>query len=517
MVRADRVDAGPGLKTAVAVTGLLAAAATGGLLLFTLGEGAAIVIGGTILIGAVLTAALAGRNVARAVLATATVTLVTSVVIAGFGVAQIVLALTGTSDAPPAPRPDPVVLQNATEKIEAESESPAFRLALTEEELNAVLQDALAEADNPFRRITVDITNRVGDPGRLEFDGEFRDGRLGVGGVLETRVDAGRVDIKIIEVEVGMFSVPGIARSALEDMIGDLADFQTSLAEEGADVQDVVIGNDHIVVTGTNRSDGMVDSEAVVAAIAARVDLPQPDGIEPRYEPGRVNSTAADGDSYYVALGDSLAANVGVDEDRDGYVSRFHNWLEAETGEILGLRNFGIPGETSGSLLHAGQLDEAAEFGRDNFIRYVTIDIGANDLLGHLTSPDCSENLSNPACTQRLDATLHAYELNIAQIFTEISDAFPDATVVLLTTYNPFGFGFEDRVSFEETSNEVITDLNAIAAAAALDQGFLVADGFSPMRGVATATTHMVDAPPDIHPNVAGFDLLAGALIEAIG
>ncbi len=36
------------------------------------------------------------------------------------------------------------------------------------------------------------------------------------------------------------------------------------------------------------------------------------------------------------------------------------------------------------------------------------------------------------------------------------------------------------------------------------------------MRGLATATTHMVDSPPDIHPNVAGYDLLAGALIAAV-
>lgn len=514
-MREDRKDAPPGLKSTLGVVGLLAAAVTGGLVLFTLGEGPAILFGGSILIGVILTAALGGRNVAIAALAAASVLLAVTSAITLYGIAQIAVALTGSDDAP-APRPDPALLAQATEKIDAESDQFAFRLELTEEELNAVLQDALAEADNPFRRVTVDITNALDDEGRLDFLGEFKDGRLDVNGTLETRVRGGRLDVEILEIEVGMFTVPGVARSALEDMIGDLADLQASLAEEGADVQDIEIGDDRIVVTGTNRSDGVIDSSSVVSAIAGRVDLGAPEELEPFYPEGRVNGTAADGDQYYVALGDSLAANVGVEEPRDGYVSRFHGWLEQQ-GTELGLRNFGIPGETSGSLLNAGQLDEAVEFGRENFVRYVSVDIGANDLLGHLASPDCSNDIGTARCRQRLDATFEAYASNIEEIFSIIETGFPDAEVLLLTTYNPFGFGFEDRVEFEAESNAIIARLNSIAVLAARDHGIGVADGFSPLRGIATAATHMVDSPPDIHPNVAGYDLLAGALIEASG
>ena len=515
-MRVDRVEAPAGLKSAVAVTGLIAAVTAGGLLLFTVGEGAAIVLGLTIVVSAVLTAALGGQNVARAVLAALALTVAASVVIGGYGAAQIIVALRGGNSGPPAPRPDSVLLSSANEKIDDEKDKSAFRLVLSESELNAVLQDALAEADNPFRRVTVDITNASGDPGRLDFIGEFKEGRLNVHGILETIVTAGSLDVRILDIEVGMFTVPGIARSALEDMIGDLADLQTSLAKDGADVQDIQIGDDQIVVTGTNRGDGIVDTAAVVAAIANRVDLGTPVDLEPRYPEGRVNGTAAEGDSYYVALGDSLAANVGVQNPRDGYVSRFHRWVESLGAGELGLRNFGVPGETSGSLLHAGQLDEAVEFGADNFVRYVTVDIGANDLLGHMTSPDCSEDITAAACAQRIDATLVSYQENIEATFNIVDAAFPDATVVLLTTYNPFGFGFEDRVEFEADSNAVITRLNRIATRAAIDHGYLVADGFAPLRGIATAATHMIDSPSDIHPNVAGFDLLAGALIEAV-
>lgn len=513
-MRADTQTAGPGLKTTVGVVGLLAAATTAALLLFTVGAGAAIIMGGTILVTAVLTAALAGRNVAIAVLSAASVALAVSSLVTLYGVAQIVLAFTG-GDGSPAPRPDPVLLDQATTKIQAGAAETAFRLELSEEELNAVLQNALAEANNPFRTVAVDITNAVGEKGRLDFVGEFKDGLLDINGTLATQVTGGKVGIEILDIEVGMFTVPGVARSALEDMIADLADLQAALAEEGADVQDVVIGNDRIVVTGTNRGDGAVDASSVIAAISDRVDLGSPSTIEPKYEPGRVNTTASDGDRYYVALGDSLAANIGVVEPRDGYVSRFHGWLEQDNVEY-GLRNYAIPGETSGSLLNGGQLEAATTFAEDNFVTHVTIDIGANDLLGHLTSPDCSEDLTTVACEQRLDATLEAYASNIDEIFTTIGDSFPDATVILLTTYNPFGFGFEERVAFESASNTIISRLNAIAATAASEHDFLVADGFEPMRGIATSATHMVDAPPDIHPNIVGFDILAGALIDAV-
>ena len=103
-------------------------------------------------------------------------------------------------------------MSSANEKIDDEKDKSAFRLVLSESELNAVLQDALAEADNPFRRVTVDITNASGDPGRLDFIGEFKEGRLNVHGTLETIVTAGSLDVRILDIEVGMFTVPGIAR-----------------------------------------------------------------------------------------------------------------------------------------------------------------------------------------------------------------------------------------------------------------------------------------------------------------
>ena len=61
----------------------------------------------------------------------------------------------------------------------------------------------------------------------------------------------------------------------------------------------------------------------------------------------------------------------------------------------------------------------------------------------------------------------------------------------------------------------MVSRLNAVAAEVASARGIAVADGFTPLQGTTAATTQMLDAEPDIHPNAAGYDVLAGALVDA--
>jgi lysophospholipase L1-like esterase len=167
-------------------------------------------------------------------------------------------------------------------------------------------------------------------------------------------------------------------------------------------------------------------------------------------------------------------------------------------------------------MLLGSQLDDAVAFARDHDVEYVTINIGANDFLGHLASTDCTDDVAAPSCASRIGASLEAYTANIEVILSTIEEEFPDATVIFLLAYNPFSLGFEDQVRFEAQSNAVLTELNAVAAAATLEKGFLVADGYTPMRGTTTATTHMTAIPPDIHPNAVGYDVLTGAVLSAL-
>jgi lysophospholipase L1-like esterase len=433
----------------------------------------------------------------------------------------VVSALTGTEG--PADPADPVYLAAAEEKIDDIDDSGGFRLELTEDEIQAVIQDGLEDPDSPLRRVTIDILDPDADDkqGTLTFTGEFKEGNIDVDGAVTATLDAGAVEIEVVEVDLGMLTMPGLAEGAIEDLVESVADLNTTLAENQAAVQSITIGDDRVVITGVQGDGELVTSESLLAGLQEQANAIS-GGVTPPPEvlgPGVIGGTEAEGATYYVALGDSLAANVGVDDARDGYVSRLHNWLQNTDGASYGLRNYGVSGETSGTLIRGGQLDEALAFmaDPDNEITYVTIDIGANDLLGHLGSPDCSESLETPACRDRIASTFVTYEENMVTIFDELVAAAPDATIVFMKAYNPFSLGFGAAIGLEATSNQVLSDFNDLAADLAEERGILVADAFTPMQNTAAATTHMLDPQPDIHPYPIGFDILAQSVVGALG
>lgn len=440
--------------------------------------------------------------------------LLASVGLMAWQVSAVAEAL-GDTSGPVAPG-DPGRLASATVKLEEASASAGFRLELDEEELTALVQEALAETDTPLGAITFDVD---GEQGVVRFKGRFRSGDLTMAGAVRITAELGGVAVELVEAEIGAIAVPGALTDALEDIFAGIADFEGALAESGASVQSVEYTDTSLVLVGTSRTGTVLTSQALLGNLRERAAsltgavTPPPEQLGP----GRLDGTEAEGTSYYVALGDSLAANVGVDRGRDGYVSRFHAEIERRDGVSYGLRNFGIPGETSGSLYWGGQLEEAIEFMGSHDVAYVTIDIGANDLLGHLGSADCGEDLTSAACSDRIEDALASYEETLALILEEVTTAAGDATVVFLQTYNPFSLGLASFVEFERVSNEAVEELNGVAARAARAQGALVANGFTPMQGTTTATTHMTDSPPDIHPRAIGFDILAVALVEALG
>jgi lysophospholipase L1-like esterase len=507
-------------RAPIIFVGLFASISAALLTLLLAGELLAVTVLVLLLGIAVAVATLGSRLVGKITLIGLTGVLIGSLAFLGVGFAQIAAALLADQSGPAAPA-DASELFGAEAKIRVSARDTGFRLELTESELNAVLQDALADGESPFHRVTIDITNEIGDQGRIDFTGEFKSGDLTVEGTLLADVAGGSIDLRIIDIDVGMFHIPGAGRRAVEEMIESVADLEAAVAEEGADIQKITVGGDRVAITGVNRGDIAVDSAGVLVAFGDALQEQVVDGGQdpsvaavPRFPPGRVAGTEAPGEPIYLALGDSLSANVGVETADLGYVSRFHAQLEARDQGTYGLVNLGVSGETSGTILSGGQLTAAEAVSRR--VAYVTVDIGANDLLGHLGSAACSEDLLATECRDRIEATLSAYERNVAEIFDRIGDAFPDATVILLTAYNPFSLGFGDRVTFEVESDAVLTRLNTIAALAARERGFLVADGFTPMQGKTRQTTYINAAEPDIHPNPLGYDVLTGALVDAL-
>jgi len=501
-----------------AVFGFLTGAVTALIAWLTEGEAAAIAVGVVVLVVALYGAIGAPRELT---------VLIAIVLVLGFGAgvyfignqAVAIYQAISRTDGPVDPA-DPVLLAEATAKFDDAAAEAGFRIELHETEITSYLQDGLAEIENnPVRRIEVDVVDGTnGDSGTITLNGEFKSGSLEFHGTIGITLTAGAVQVDVLDLELGSLELPGIGKSAIEDLLREVADLNTILTELRADVQSIEIGDDRILVTGTQPDGTLLTSQTLLTGIAEQA-ASVGTAIEPPPEPlppGIVNGVSAPGDRYYVALGDSLAANVGVSEASLGYVSRVHRQLQIIAGGDFGLRNFGISGETSGSLIRSGQLDTAIAFMSVEQVDFVTIDVGANDLLGHLGSNDCAADLDASPCRARIDAAFATYETNMAAIFDVLRAAEPDATIIFVRAYNPFSLGLGGGIEFEVRSDEILDAFNEVAARLAVDRGLAVADGFTPLQGTTAATTHMLDASPDIHPKAIGYSLIAQAVVEVL-
>ena len=507
-----------GARAACFVLGVLAAVLVGVIAWVTVGSTAAIAAAALIVFVGLYGAIGATRGTAIFI----AVVLLGTVVGSSWYLAREAISIyrAVTSTAGPVDPADPDALAHATRAVEAAAGSSGFRVDLGEDEIGAYLQDGLTELENnPIRRVAVDVRDGVeGGQGTVAISGEFKNGELGFTGVISAELVAGAIEVTVTDLQLGKLDLPGIGRGAVEDLLTGVADLNEVLVGLDADVQSIVIGNDRIVVTGTHPAGELITSQSLLqdladraAALGTAVEAPPE-----RTPPGDVNAASAEGSPVYVAIGDSLAANVGVTEPRLGYVSRVHAALERRDGRDYGLRNFGISGETSGTLIRTGQLDTAIAYMATADVAYVTIDIGANDLLGHLGSEDCASDIDDSACRRRLEAAFDSYAANMEAIFDALRRAAPRAEIVFLETYNPFSLGLAGAVTFEQRSDEILHSFNELAARLARDRGILVADGYTPMLGTTAATTHMLDSPPDIHPRPIGYDVLATAVLQAL-
>jgi len=105
---------------------------------------------------------------------------------------------------------------------------------------------------------------------------------------------------------------------------------------------------------------------------------------------------AAGGQTYYLALGDSLAVGAQPNLPLDttlvptslGYANDIFNKLSQENSS-LGLKELGCIGETTTSMIQGGtcsygadgtQLKAATDFLEQNRVSLITLDIGANDI-----------------------------------------------------------------------------------------------------------------------------------------
>ncbi len=503
------------MRVATILAGVVAAAVVPALALFTAGETAA-AAALVLLAGAAVGSGFVPRPLLLPLLILFAGTTLGASGYVGYHGYQLASAITVTTG--PSDPPEPVVLERAEEKIEAVEDDAAFRVRLTEPELVALIQEGLQEVESPVRRVDIEIVGATDDqPAGASFRAEFKSGDVAATGELTYALRDGGIELQIVNIEAGAFSVPGFVRDALEDLVEEASDLNEALIEHDVGVQSLLLEDGALVLIGTRGGGDLLTSGEIVAGLTGRAAAlgAGADPLEERLGRGEVNDVLAPGDRYYVALGDSLAAGVGGAELRDGYVSRLHRQLELRDGRRYGLRNFGEPGETSATLVRGGQLDAALDFIAENDIAYVTLDIGANDIIPHLGSLDCEEGAAAPACAARIEASLTSYRETLSGALDRLVEADPDATIVFLLTYNPFSFGSD--IDFERDTDRVTGELNDIASELARERGVLVADGLTPLSGRAVSATHMTGTPPDIHPTGAGHDALAAAILDALG
>ncbi len=253
------------------------------------------------------------------------------------------------------------------------------------------------------------------------------------------------------------------------------------------------------------------------------------------------------GDSWYLALGDSLAAGyqpVGDPQNdhktRSGYPDQL--WLMArEQYPNLRLRNLGCPGANTEtvridyprcSYAHGSQLDEALWFigeHRDELV-LITIDLGFNDF-------ECTDSLS---C---LLPGIEAIEQRLPAIVDELQAAAPGVPIVGMNIYDPYltyWFGGGLDATLAELSVGAITLINESLATiyeaadipvADVAAAFDIAewDVLVPMAGhgdvprnvaLLCAWTWQCHPPPlgpDPHPNVLGSRVMAEAFARELG
>ena len=149
---------------------------------------------------------------------------------------------------------------------------------------------------------------------------------------------------------------------------------------------------------------------------------------------------------YHLALGDSLAVGFhpGRGATERGYVDVLARRIRKSTIPDLTLRNVGCPGETTRSMITGerspcaypagSQLQAAVQFltAHPGEVAFVTIDVGANDLLNRCLQRN---GLIEKSCATDMAPRL---EDRLTQILDALSAAGPGVPVMAMNYYNPF-------------------------------------------------------------------------------
>jgi lysophospholipase L1-like esterase len=250
--------------------------------------------------------------------------------------------------------------------------------------------------------------------------------------------------------------------------------------------------------------------------------------------------------TYYLSLGDSLAFGLQPTDSNDqGYADQlFRNYPQLKAQySVDSLMKLGCPGETTDTMINGGictyndsnglrvsQLKAAVDFLQKNKVALVTIDIGANELLG------CQIGMSlDPNC---IINTLAVIKTNLPDILRELHKVAPDVPIVGMNYYDPalasWLEGKDGRVAAWESLLVILPfnyELKRIYMAAGspvadVEGAFLTTNmvtrvetplGILPTNVAKICAWTWMCTMSNIHPNDTGYGVIAKAFADVLG
>ena len=232
---------------------------------------------------------------------------------------------------------------------------------------------------------------------------------------------------------------------------------------------------------------------------------------------------------HYLALGDSLAYGFQPNGDHThGYVDDFITFLQSQG--VKDNLNAGCLGETSSTFINGGECPYHPYFHHSLLLRVaiynikhsagqvtlVTLDIGANDLLGDINSTTCKVSNTFTADLQTLDTNL------TQTILPQLHAALKDnqgrilGNLMLLNYYDVFQNKCPNTVENVQMINDHLAhDVEAFGTLVNIFEAF--GGAAVPNPNICTDTWACSPAPgPDIHPTTAGYQVIANAIEEAL-